>query len=142
MNIEPINEKCVKNYIYHQIEADCASPEPNQPITGKAVTNINVTEKNKDMHIKINEISVYLLIRSEHSKNPDLVHNKESLITSEKIDNHMSGRKDISFKTKIPEEAMTSMEINGFDFGECFSILTLKQVTKGTYRVKKDSKEI
>lgn len=142
MQTEPINEKKVQSFIYNQIDIDCESALPGGKIYGKAITNIKLSPKNQAMKIKIDEVSAYVIIRSENSKVPQLTKNMEFVLFQEKQEKYTEGKKDFKISTVIPKDAMTSLEIEGFDYGECKNILYVKLITKGTFLVPKKPSDI
>jgi hypothetical protein len=137
MDVEDHNTKKIKKYLYTQIDTDCETALPGGSIYGKAFTSLRDTKGSKNLKIRINEVKAVLIMRSESSKTPQLHSNKEIPIFSHKFDKYHEGKKEFDIESAIPIDAFTSLDMEGYDFGEFKNELFVKLITNGVYLVPK-----
>lgn len=139
MDFSTYNTKKVAKYIRAEIDAECESALPGGGIFGKAI--INLKDTMKSVQIQLHGFSAFLIMKSESSKCPNSSNNFQKLIMENDLGKMTGGKKLIDIETNIPQDAFSSLEIQGHDFGEYRSKLFIKGVITGSYLVKKSSEE-
>lgn len=143
MEVESQNNKKIKKYLYSQVDIDCETALPGGSIYGTAWTNLKLTKSSKNLKIKISNVRALLIMRSENSKAPHLHSNKELEIFNHEMEDYHEGLKQFEVESIIPQDAFTSLDMEGFDFGEFKNILFVKLIIEGTYLIpKKKSKQV
>ena len=135
MNIQQYNTEKVAKYLTIEIDADCESALSGGKIYGKAMLNLKDTMDS--LRIQIHGFSSYLVLSSESSKTPNLNANHEALVFEQKIDRMNAGQQHFEVDTMIPFDALSSLGIDGHDFGEFKNELVIKGVVTGSYLEKK-----
>lgn len=123
--------------MYAHIDVDAESTAPGGNVHGEIKTGIKSSAATQSMKLKIDQMQVYLLLRSENSKAAKIHCNKQSLILEQKFQDYIDGKKEFKINTFIPKDAFTTIDIDGFDYGEFTNHLYLKVVLDGTYAVPK-----
>jgi len=135
MNIQSHNHELIQKYIYAELDADCESALPGGSIYGSAMLSLKDTSKSH--RVQIHGFSAFLLLRSQSSKVPSKNDNHEVLIFEEKVNRMENGKKKFEVDSQIPENVLSSLDIDGHDFGEFKNELFIKGVITGSYLTKK-----
>lgn len=139
MDFSTYNTKKVAKYIMAEIDAECESALPGGGIFGKAI--INLKDTMKSTQIQLHGFSAFLIMKAESSKCPSKSNNFQKLIMEQDLGKMTEGKKLIDIDTNIPQDAFSTLELQGHDFGEFRSKLYIKGVLTGSYLVKKSKEE-
>lgn len=140
MDFTTYNVKRIRKYLMAEMDADCESALPGGAIFGNAIINLKDTMKH--YQIQLHGFSSFLIMNSESSKNPNIRNNVEDLIHEEDLGKMDKGKKVISLKSKIPLDSLSSLDIDGHDFGEFKNQLIIKGILTGSFMVKKSKDEL